>query len=60
MKTSKINNVRIKPIITSEQPIDKIGAFRLFPEIYCNTAIIAKKKIGQDISPLQLFRKMCK
>ena len=47
MKTSKINNVRIKPIITSEQPIDKIGAYRLFPEIYCNTAIIAKKKSGK-------------
>jgi len=47
MKTSKINNVRIKPIITSEQPIDKIGGYKLFPEPYCNVAIIAKKKSGK-------------
>ena len=47
MKTSKINNVKIKPIITNEHPVEKIGAYQLFPEPYCNVAIIAKKKSGK-------------
>ena len=47
MKTSKINNVKIKPIITNEHPVEKIGAYKLYPEIYCNVAIIAKKKSGK-------------
>jgi hypothetical protein len=47
MKTSKINNVRIKPIITHSHPIEKIAGYKLFPEPYCNVAIIAKKKSGK-------------
>ena len=47
MKTSKINNVKIKPIITNEHPMEKIGAYKLFPEPYCNVGIVAKKKSGK-------------
>ena len=47
MKTTKVNNVKIKPIITDSHPVEKIGAYKLFPEIYCNVAIVAKKKSGK-------------
>jgi len=47
MKTSKVNNVKIKPIITDSHPIEKIGAYQLFPEPYCNVGIISKKKSGK-------------
>ena len=47
MKTTKVNNVKIKPIITDSHPVEKIGGFKLFPEIYCNVAIVAKKKSGK-------------
>jgi len=47
MKTTKLNNVKIKPIISESHPIDKIGGYKLFPEPFCNVAIIAKKKSGK-------------
>jgi len=45
MKTVKVNNVKIKPIITDSHPVEKIGGFKLFPEPFCNVAIVAKKKV---------------
>lgn len=47
MKTTKVNNIKIKPIISESHPVDKIGAFQLYPEINANVAIIAKKKSGK-------------
>lgn len=47
MKTTKLNNVKIKPIITDSHPIEKIGAYPLFPEPFCNVGIISKKKSGK-------------
>lgn len=47
MKTSKLNNVKIKPIITQSHPVENIVGYKLFPEPYCNVAIIAKKKSGK-------------
>jgi len=47
MKTTRLNNVRIKPIITESHPVEKIGGYKLFPEPYCNVGIVAKKKSGK-------------
>ena len=60
MKTTKVNNVKIKPIITDSHPIEKIGGFKLFPEPYCNVAIIAKKKKRKDKCFKFLFGKVCR
>lgn len=47
MKTTKINNVKVKPIIGGAVDITKIRGTQLFPSLYPNIFLLGKKRSGK-------------
>jgi len=47
LKTKKINKIKVKPIPVKKIDTDKIKGYDMFPEIYANIFLCAKKKSGK-------------
>ena len=47
IETKKINDIKINPLPIPKIDTDKIKGSELFPEIYSNIFLIAKKKSGK-------------
>jgi hypothetical protein len=60
MRTKKINNIKITPLIThSKNPEDILGG-KMFIDPYSNTAIISKKKSGKTTLLYHILKKVCR
>jgi hypothetical protein len=60
MKTVKVNNIKIKPLIHhTENPDDVLGG-KLFIDPYSNVGIIAKKKSGKTTILYHILKKICR
>jgi hypothetical protein len=47
METTKINNIKVKKVITNAIEDDKIGGYEMFKEPYCNIFLVSRKKSGK-------------
>lgn len=55
----KINNQKVCPIKTNCVDPDKIKGFELFPELYSNIFLLAKKKSGKTSTIFTILKKCC-
>ena len=56
LKTTKINNIKVLPVITNKREPDKIGGYNFFPEPYCNIAILGKKHSGKSSTLFNILK----
>lgn len=56
LKTTKINNIKVLPVITNKREPDKIGGYNFFPEPYCNVAILGKKHSGKSSTLFNILK----
>jgi len=47
METKKINNIKVKRVISNKIENDKIGGYDMFKEPYCNIFLVSRKKSGK-------------
>jgi hypothetical protein len=57
MNTTQINNIKIKPVIKVKKEPEKIGGYNLFPELYSNIFICAKKCSGKTTLLFNILQK---
>lgn len=56
LKTTKINNIKVVPVITNKREPDKIGGYNFFPEPYCNIAVLGKKHSGKSSTLFNILK----
>src|SRR5690348_4337800 len=56
LKTKKINSEKVEPVIASKIKPEKIKGFSLFPEIYANIFLCARKKSGKTSAIFKILQ----
>ena len=56
LKTKKINGEKVEPVIVSKLKPNKIKGYALFPEIYANIFLCARKKSGKTSAIFKILQ----
>jgi len=59
LKTKKINEKVVKPLNVPKVDPERVKGYDLFPEIYCNVFLCAKKKSGKTSVIAKILKECC-
>lgn len=58
MKTTKLNNIKVNPVIVNDIDPKRISGFKMQPTLYSNTAILGKKFSGKTSLLYNMLKNM--